>query len=92
MAFNAETVLRRSDSASYEIVAGEAILIDVNSGTYFSLNMVGTDFWELIDGTQTIEQQATTVAEKYDVDVPMVLADLIELAEKMAADGLVNAV
>ena len=92
MAFTQTTILQRSDNASYEVVAGEAILIDVQTGTYFSLNKIGTEFWEMIDGTQSILQQATTIAERYDVDVPMVVGDLLELAGKMADDQLVSAV
>ena len=90
MALRAESVLTRSENASYEVVAGEAILIDVNSGTYFSLNAVGTQFWEQIDGTQSIQQHAETIAAKFSVDVPMVVADLTELADSMAAEGLVS--
>lgn len=85
-----ETVLTRSESASYEVVADEAILIDVNSGTYFSLNSVGTEFWEMIDGQRSIGEIAGTIAAKYDVEVGMVNNDLVELAEKMGAEGLVS--
>ena len=92
MTLSQTTILQRSDSASYEVVAGEAILIDINTGTYFSLNKIGTEFWEMIDGKQSILQQATTIAERYNVDVPMVVGDLLELAEKMAVDQLVSAV
>ena len=35
---------------------------------------------------------AETVANKYDVDVEMVTSDLIELAEKLAADALLEKV
>jgi hypothetical protein len=85
-----ETVLTRSESASYEIVADEAILIDVNSGTYFSLNSVGTEFWQHIDGQQSIADIAATLAAKYAVDSQMVADDLIELATTMLNEGLVS--
>ena len=92
MAFTQTTILQRSENATYEVVAGEAILIDVQTGTYFSLNKIGTEFWEMIDGTRSILQQATTIANQYSVDVPMVVADLLEIAGKMADDQLVSAV
>lgn len=85
-----ETVLTRSDSASYEIVADEAILIDVNTGTYFSLNSVGTEFWQRIDGARSVSDIAHELAEKYNVDSGMVTDDLIELATKMMDDHLVS--
>lgn len=83
-----ETILARSPKATYEVVAGEAILIHLDSGAYFSLNSVGTEFWQLLDGQQTIWDHATTLAHKYGVDVPMVVSDLLELAGKMTPDDL----
>ncbi len=85
-----ETVLTRSESASYEIVADEAILIDINTGTYFSLNSVGTEFWQRIDGERSIGSIAVELAEKYSVESQMVTNDLIELATKMMEEGLVS--
>jgi hypothetical protein len=86
------TVLKRSDEAAFEVVAGEAILIRLDTGTYFSLNKVGTEFWEMLDGEQSISDHAAVIANKYEVDVEMVQGDLLELAGKMAADDLVETV
>jgi hypothetical protein len=84
-----ETILSRSPKATYEVVAGEAILIHLDTGAYFSLNSIGTEFWQMLDGQQTIHDHATTLANKYGVDVPMVVADLLELAHKMTPEDLV---
>lgn len=89
---DANTVLKRSDNATFQTVADEAILIHLNTGTYFSLNKVGTEFWEMLDGEQTIAQHAAVIAGEYDVDGGMVTDDLIELAEEMAAEDLVDIV
>ena len=91
MILDATTKLKRSANVTFQSVAGEAILIRLDTGTYFSLNKIGTEFWEMLDGQQTIAQQAATIANTYNVDVPMVVADLLELAGKMAADDLVEA-
>ena len=82
-------VLQQADSVTFEIVANEAILIDINTGTYFSLNEIGTEFWEMLDGSQTIEQQAAIIAAKYEVDTEMVVSDLLELATEMASEKLI---
>jgi len=83
-------VLQQADSVTFEIVADEAILIDINTGIYFSLNEIGTEFWQMMDGSQTIEQQAATLAAKYEVEPEMVVSDLLELAEEMAKDNLIT--
>lgn len=90
MTLTASTILSRSENASYEIVAGEAIVIDIDTGTYFSLNKIGTEFWEMLDGTQSVQQHAAAIAQKYDVDASMVVGDLLELAGTMVTDGIVG--
>jgi hypothetical protein len=86
---DATTILKRSDNAAFEVVADEAILIRLDTGTYFSLNKVGTEFWEMLDGEQSIHDHAVTLAGKYSVESTMVEVDLLELAGKMAEDDLV---
>ena len=85
---NKDSILQRAESVTFEVVADEAILIDINTGTYFSLNEVGTEFWQMLDGEQTIEQHAQTIANKYEVENDIVVADLLELANEMARDDL----
>jgi hypothetical protein len=87
---DASAVLKRSDDVTFEVVADEAILIRLDTGTYFSLNKVGTEFWQMIDGLHSIEEQARSIADKYGVEPPMVVSDLLELAEEMAKEDLVQ--
>ena len=86
---NKDSILQRAESVTFEIVTDEAILIDINTGTYFSLNEVGTEFWEMLDGVNTIEQHAATIATKYEVETSMVVDDLLELAAEMGKDDLI---
>ena len=87
---NADSRLQRRSDVTFQSVAGEAILIRMDTGTYFSLNKVGTEFWDRLDGQQTVAQHAVALAEKYNVEVAMVTRDLLELAGKLAAERLVD--
>jgi hypothetical protein len=89
---DANSKLKRSVDVTFQVVAEEAILIRMSTGTYFSLNQVGTEFWNLLNGEQTIYQQATALAAKYAVETAMVVTDLLELAGKMQTDDLVEIV
>ena len=82
-------ILKRSPSATHQSVGEEAILIDVDSGTYYTLNDTGTIFWELIDGHRSIADCAAEIAGQYDVANEVVTADLLELAAELQAEGLV---
>lgn len=87
---DANTQLKRGSQATFQVVADEAILIHMDTGTYYSLNKVGTEFWNLLDGQQTLQEHAATLAQKYNVETTIVLNDLLELAEKLAAEKLVE--
>jgi hypothetical protein len=88
---DASTRLKRGAKATYQVVAEEAILIHMDTGTYYSLNRVGTEFWNRLDGEQTIAQHAAALAQKYAVDEGLVVGDLLELAGKLQVEDLVDA-
>ncbi len=83
-----DTRIRHSPNATFQIVADEAILIHLNTGVYYSLNDVGTAFWNLMDGQRTIGECADAVAAEYDAPRDVVLSDLLELAAELAAEDL----
>lgn len=87
-----ETILSRTANVAYEVVAGETMLVDLNTGIYFSLNEVGTLFWERLDGQQTIAEHAAALAARYDVAVQRVTQDLVRLADKLVTEKLALAV
>ena len=83
--------LRHSPNATYQVVADEAILIHLKTGVYYSLNEVGTVFWNLMDGARTIADCADSIAAEYAAPPETVLQDLLELAGELAAEDLVVA-
>lgn len=82
------TCLRQSPNATFAIVAEEAILIHLQTGVYYSLNDVGTAFWNLLDGIRSIDACAQTIAAEYSAPADLVLADLLELAADLTKEGL----
>jgi hypothetical protein len=83
------TTLKQSEDVTFQTVAGEAVLIRLDTGTYFSLNHVATQFWEMLDGKQSIGEQASMLATAYEVDVETVTRDLLELARQLEDEQLV---
>ena len=85
------STFQRSVSATYQTVAGEAILVDINSGSYYTLNETGTWVWENLDGQRTIGLLAQELAQLSDIpdQVDRVEQDLIELLGQLAEERLV---
>ena len=72
------------DKITYRIIDGEAVMLNLDSGYYYSLNSVGTDIWKMIDGGKESEsilsclEQDYCQVEKRDLkkDVTALLDDL----------------
>ncbi|RME77963.1 MAG: PqqD family protein [Chloroflexi bacterium] len=81
-------ILTRSTNAAYQSVGEETILINLNTGEYYTLNDTGSRFWQLLDGQRTIADCAAVIAGEYDVPPAVVEADLLELAAEFVSEGL----
>lgn len=71
-------------------VEGETLVIHLPSGNYFSLNAVGTQIWENIDGMHTLRDLVGIVVAEYDVDAERAQADILNLIGDLADEGLVS--
>ena len=83
--------MERSSDASYQVVAGEAIVIHLKTGVYYSLNEVGTAFWDLMDGRLSIADCAQRISDMLVDDRPLlavIVADLSEIGEKLVSENL----
>jgi hypothetical protein len=79
-----------------EIIDGEAVIMDLASGHYFSMQHVGCDIWRSINGEGTRSAIVRSLVEGYVVDasearraVDSFVSDLIErkLVVEMDGDG-----
>ena len=83
--------MQRSGDASYQVVAGEAIVIHLKTGVYYSLNEVGTAFWDLMDGRLSIADCAQRISDLLVDDRPplaVIVADLSEIGVKLVNENL----
>lgn len=72
------------------VLEGEAVLLDLASGSYFGLNDVGTRAWELLGAPHTLDALVDRLLDEYDVERAVLTADLRRWLEELAARGLVT--
>jgi hypothetical protein len=68
-----------------QIIDGEAIIINLESGNYYNLNSTGTDIWDGIEKGVPVCQIAEAVAQRYDgeqTDIENSVSQLITDLEK----------
>ncbi len=59
-----------------KVMDGEAVVIDLTTGTYYSLRDSGGRAWNLIEDGRPLGEIATTLARAYDVTVEQARDDL----------------
>ena len=79
----------RKDGVLQQRSSDEFLLLDVQAGTYFSLNDVGGFVWELCDGNRTVDDVVREVVAQYDAPEDEIAADVLELLADLAAETLV---
>jgi len=71
-------------------VGDEVAVLGLDRATYYGLNPVGARIWELIQKPVRLEQVAAIVTSEYEVDRETARHDLMELVERLLAEGLVE--
>lgn len=74
-----------------EEMGDEIVVINLESGCYYSLNIVASYIWSLIEGSVTLENIEKMVVDVYQVDRETVLDDLTELLEAFVREELIVA-
>ncbi len=66
----------------------EVIVLDLEAGTYFSLDSVGSVIWGELAAGRCLEEAASQVVARFEVDEERALRDAVELANELLALGL----
>ena len=77
-----------TEIVSCELAGGCAVL-DLGSGTYFSLNSVGAFVWELLNKPVAVGDIHKALIARYDVERDKCYDDLLRLLRELADAGLI---
>ncbi len=72
-----------------KVIDGEAILINLSSGIYYSLDGVGAFIWERIAQGYSLEEIVAGISARYDVSAKLAKADVQKLATELQQENLV---
>jgi hypothetical protein len=69
---------------------GEAVILNLESGTYFGLDPVGTRIWSLLQKNGTLREVFETLQREYEVAPNRLEQDLLRLVGELYAKGLLR--
>lgn len=84
-------VAATKDQVSSDL-AGETILLSMQSAMYYGLDHVGSRIWELVREPISVSEISDAIAREYDVGLPRCQAEVIEFLRELAAKGLIEVV
>jgi hypothetical protein len=71
-------------------VAGETVVLNLESGVYYGTDLVGARVWHLIQELKTFAEVRDALLAEYDVGAMSLEADLRVLLAQLAEEGLVE--
>jgi len=84
-----EDRLRANDAeCAAKVLDGEAVIINLLNGTYYSLDKAGAVVWELAASGGTVSEIAGGVSARYDVDASRARQDVERLVAELVAERL----
>ena len=81
--------ISKSKDVVQKEIESKSVLLDLDSGHYYSLNRTGTVIWSLIDGKNRIGEIIEQVVRKFDVDGSAASKDAESLIRDLEKEGLV---
>ena len=77
-----------SENALSQEVNGEIIILNFESESYYTLDTVGTKFWQLFTDSQDVEAVIQQLVEFYTVDEVALRRDVTKFVEELVEEGL----
>jgi hypothetical protein len=79
-----------SDNAVFRELEGESVLLNLETGMYYGLDVVGTRAWQLAAADGSLRSVRDRLLEEYDAEPAVIERDLLALADALVGKGLWN--
>ena len=71
-------------------LAGETVLLDLASESYFGLDPVGTRVWQLLNEGHDESRMIDILLDEYEVEREVLEKDTVELLDRLNEAGLIQ--
>lgn len=71
-------------------VENEAVILNLETDKYYTLNLQGTDIWAMCGSKKTVKEIISKMTAKYNVKEAQLLNDVIKLTKEWEKEGLVK--
>jgi len=73
------------------VIDGEAVVVNLTTGVYYSMDGTGGAVWQMIEEGRSLEEMARALAARYETTPEQALSDLSALLPRLMEETLVVA-
>ncbi len=78
------------ESVLVQNLDNESVLLNIDTEQYFGLDDVGSQMWDLLKTSESVENATEKLLEIYDAEKEQLYKDLLEFIEKLSEHGLLQ--
>lgn len=82
--------VRIPEGILFKELAGETVLLNLNTGVYFGLDPIGTRIWHLVQAGRSLSQILAALLDEFDVEPARCESDLRQLVASLCEQGLLQ--
>jgi hypothetical protein len=87
---SAESVVARNDGFVEAEIDGEVVALNIEQGTCYGLNQVGSRIWNLLATPIRVVDVCETLLAEYAVDADECERQVIDLLEELCSEGMIT--
>jgi len=81
-------IISRSDNYVFNEVDGELVMMNIETGSYASLNETGKSIWLQLENPKTIDSVIENLISEYEIDRTTCEQEVFPFVEKMVKDEI----
>ena len=90
--FMRNTTIVATQNQVYSELDGEAVILQLHSGTYYGLNAAGAYVWDMLRQPRKVAEILAGMMDRFDVDSDRCERDLMALLQRLSDEDLIEVV
>ena len=90
MTASLDRVVAVPDDVVFRELQGEAVILNLESGTYFGLDVVGTRIWRLCEEHGSLHAVWEAMQHEFDAQSEALRSDLLAFINELSSKGLLT--
>lgn len=87
---SARSVVAQAGNQISSDLAGEVVILNLQSGVYYGLDAIGARIWNLIHEPVALQEILAVLLDEYEVERERCESDLLAMLEQLDAKGLIE--